>query len=368
VLLRPLAALVLATALTACSGSSTPAPEAAPTVAVSRTATAAKTLWLCRPGMTPNPCESGVLDATALAAGGARTAEDFVPAQDPPVDCFYVYPTVSSAQGTNAPLASSPEIVSAARAQAARFTSVCRLFVPVYRQVTVGALITGRFFDQAAQQTAYGDVLQAWHDYLRDDNDGRGVVLLGHSQGAMALAKLLAAEVDPDPAARKQLVSALLLGGNVTTAAGKDVGGSFAAVPACRKPGQTGCVVGYSSFSTAPPADAFFGRAPTGKQALCTDPTVLAGTPGALHPYLPADRLPAAPRLDGFVAYPGSLRASCRTAGGATWLQVTRVPGSPIPEQPQDLGPRWGLHVGDVNLALGDLVETVRRQVAAYRP
>jgi hypothetical protein len=361
--------LLVVTGLAGCSGSSSGAaatPSASP--AASPSAAASKTIWLCRPGMTPNPCESGVLDATALTPGGGRSTERFTPAADPAVDCFYVYPTVSSAPGTNAPLASSPTIVSAARAQASRFSSVCRLFVPVYRQVTVGALLSGRFFDTAAQATAYGDVVRAWHDYLARDNGGRGVVLIGHSQGAMALAKLVAKEMDPDPAARKRLVSALLLGGQVTTAAGKDVGGTFTSVPACRKPAQTGCVVGYSTFSSPPPANSYFGRAPAGKQALCTDPSVLGGTPGSLHPYLPAERVPSAPRLDGFVAYPGSLRATCRTAAGATWLQVSRVAGSPIPEQPQDLGPQWGLHVGDVNLALGDLVETVRRQVAAYRP
>jgi hypothetical protein len=33
----------------------------------------------------------------------------------------------------------------------------------------------------------------------------------------------------------------------------------------------------------------------------------------------------------------------------------------------QTLGPTWGLHLVDVNIALGDLVNLTRSQVAHYR-
>jgi hypothetical protein len=66
------------------------------------------------------------------------------------------------------------------------------------------------------------------------------------------------------------------------------------------------------------------------------------------------------------VGYPGSARAECRQQDGASWLQVEPVPGTSLPAPQQPLGPSWGLHLGDVNLALGDLVEVVRRQAAAW--
>ena len=357
------ALLLAAAALSGCSGSSgdagaSPSPTPSPSPA-------AATVWLCRPGLPQNPCE-GDLDAAVLERDGRRRTVPFRPAAAPKVDCFYVYPTVSRAPSVNAPRTSAPEIVDAARAQAALFASVCRLFVPVYRQLTTTSLISGSFFDPAARALAQQDVTDAWHDYLAHDNGGRGVVLIGHSQGAMVLTRTVAAEMDEDPVVRRLLVSALLLGGQVTTATGKDAGGDFTNLPACRRAAQTGCVVGYSSFAEEPPATALFGRASAGRQVLCTDPTGLAGTPGVLHPYLPADRVGGG---KGFLAYPGSLRASCRRTAAASWLQVTRPAGSRIPArwQAQQLGPDWGLHIGDVNLALGDLVAAVRLQTAAWR-
>jgi UDP-N-acetylmuramyl pentapeptide synthase len=87
-------------------------------------------------------------------------------------------------------------------------------------------------------------------------------------------------------------------------------------------------------------------------------------------PYVPADRVPGGPRaLPGtaFVAYPYALRVACHTAGGATWLQVTQAPDTVLPPFQQQLGPTWGLHVADVTIALGDLVEAVRRQESGHR-
>jgi hypothetical protein len=66
------------------------------------------------------------------------------------------------------------------------------------------------------------------------------------------------------------------------------------------------------------------------------------------------------------VAYPGQLRVGCKTAAGASWLNVATVPGSSVPPFQDTLGPTWGLHIADVTLALGDLVEAVRRQEAAH--
>ena len=62
------------------------------------------------------------------------------PAKDPPIDCFYVYPTVSRDRGLNSDLVMDEEN-DAAAAQFARFASVCRPFAPKYRQMTVGAIV-----------------------------------------------------------------------------------------------------------------------------------------------------------------------------------------------------------------------------------
>src|SRR5690242_15193965 len=124
--LRGFAAGLLVAGLVACSGSSGPTTGAS---SARPGPSAEPTLWLCRPGMAQNPCE-GDLETTVVAPNGSRSVQPFKPAADPKIDCFYVYPTVSGAATTNAPLASAPELVSTARAQASLFASVCRLYVP----------------------------------------------------------------------------------------------------------------------------------------------------------------------------------------------------------------------------------------------
>jgi hypothetical protein len=357
--------------------SSTPATAAggtAPAVDPQRLPVAHPTVWLCRPGLAGNPCEGG-LDATVVRAGGARTVEPFRPAANPPVDCFYVYPTVSAAKSTNAPLRPEPAVIEAARAQAARFAATCRLYVPVYRQITTTGLLTGRIADAAARRLAHTDVVSAWHDYLLHDNHGRRFVLIGHSQGTLELTSLIQEEIDGNSAERGLLLSALLIGGFVTVPAGRDAGGSFRNIPACRKPDQLGCVVAYNSYGTVPPANSLFGRASGGQEVLCVNPAALAGGPAGTHPYLPTSVLGAAvTRLAGagaarrgFVAFPDAITASCRKQGGANWLQVDvhRAADLPADLLRPTLGAAWGLHRGDITLAVGDLTALVAAQARA---
>jgi hypothetical protein len=51
-------------------------------------------VWLCLPGHEPNYCQQS-LNTTAVFADGSSAVESIKPASKPPIDCFYVYPTVS---------------------------------------------------------------------------------------------------------------------------------------------------------------------------------------------------------------------------------------------------------------------------------
>ena len=95
---------------------------------------------------------------------------------------------------------------------------------------------------------ADADINSAWHDYLLHDNNGRGVILLGHSQGSGQIIRLLSQEVEKSPAERARLIAAYIPGGNLLVPIGKDVGGDLKSTPLCRKSTQTGCVVAYSTF------------------------------------------------------------------------------------------------------------------------
>lgn len=342
---------------------------------------AAGTVWLCRPGLADDPCH-GNLDATAVMADGSTVSEPSNPPPSPGVDCFYVYPTVSRQKTDNANLVVQRTEIDAAVAQAARFSQVCRVWAPMYRQRTEASLTKGLGNDPTADATAYASVLAAWKDYLTHDNDGRPIVFIGHSQGAAMLIRLLKSQIDPNPTLRKRMVSAIILGGNVQVPTGQEVGGSFQNIPACQSVHQTGCVIAYSSYLEQPPRTSLFARpgqgvslqsdqtATTGQQVLCTNPADLAGGSGPLDPFFVSSSsvTPGVSVPTPWVEYPDLYTAQCESSGGATWLQVTDI-GSSTDTRPrvtETLGPQWGLHLDDVNLALGNLVAIVNQETAAY--
>ncbi len=154
------------------------------------------TVWLCRPGLSDNPCASN-LTTTVVRANGTTYIQRSRPATNPPIDCFYVYPTVSTQPTANANLHIDPQERAVAVAQASRFSQVCRVYAPMYPQLTLSAISKGISARSAA--IAYLGVLSAWNDYLAHYNKGRGVVLIGHSQGASLLIALIKREVDPYP-------------------------------------------------------------------------------------------------------------------------------------------------------------------------
>ena len=325
------------------------------------------TVWLCKPGLEKNPCV-GDLDTTVVGPGGTITRTFDSRGGTAPVDCFYVYPTVSGQKTLNANRRIGPEQRSVARIQVSRFSGGCRMFAPVYRQVTVGGLFRGGL-NQEHLSIGYRDVRAAWRGYLRRYNKGRGVVLIGHSQGTGMLTRLVKEEIDPNRAQRRRLVSALLIGGDVTVRKGRDRGGDFKHVRACRSARQSGCVIAYNSFLTPPAPSAFFGRAgslflprPNAAEleVLCTNPAALRGGSGQL--------LLEVRDSGAWRRYTGLYSGRCISANGANWLQVTdgAKAADPRPRLSESLGVAWGLHNYDVNLALGNLVPLVERQARAY--
>lgn len=165
-------------------------------------------------------------------------------------------------------------------------------------------------------------MLAAWRTYVDELGDDRGVILLGHSQGAMILQRLVAEEIDPDPELRERLVSAHLLGTSVQVPDGELVGGSFDEVPGCASARETGCVVSWSSYPAAspPPPDALFGRSQAdGTRALCTDVVALLGRERGSAIAPASGSLGALEGLDDvatrFVSLPDVVEVSCATEG-----------------------------------------------------
>lgn len=345
--------------------------------------------WLCRPGRQ-DACAQN-LDTTVIAADGARRIEKFEPAKDPKFDCFYVYPTISLDQTPNSDMVPGAEERGVVQAQAARFAAQCRVFAPVYRQVTLTALrqVMAGQAPTIDRDMAYNDVKAAWDDYLAHDNHGRGVVLIGHSQGSLVLTQLLGRAIQDQPA-QKQLVSAMLIGSSIYVPEGKDVGGLYHAIPLCRSADQAGCIVTYASFRAdfPPPADSRFAKGDRpGVEAGCANPAALGGGRALAHDYMltagsllggggaPVWAGDGKPVTTPFVALPGLISTECVRKDGFNYLAVT-VNADPVDPRtdtiPGDVRVgdailrSWGLHLVDMNIAQGDLVALTARQYAAW--
>ena len=353
----------------------------------------ARVVWLCRPGIADNPCQGDQTTRYFAPDGSSRVGRPAVPAK-PPIDCFYVYPTVSNQPTPNATQTPDPEIRSIAKYQAQRFSTRCRLFVPIYQEVTAAGVTTAsRTHDTGPYETAFTDVREAWFRYLRNDNHGRGVVLIGHSQGSRMLRALIRRDIDPKPSVRRLLVSAIIPGANATVAKGRQIGGDFAHIPTCTRAGQMGCVISYSTFNETPPDNARFGRTdtdPVGNalglpvgpkyEVMCTDPTRLVGAGGRLDSLQPSE--PFAPGVIAALLvklYRGPPPSAdkpwlqpkdhytgrCMYSNGAHVLMLAEVAGARhLDPSPDDT---WGTHLVDINIALGNLTAVVGRQSRAYR-
>ncbi len=349
---------------------------------------ASKPHWLCRPGLAGNPCTPS-LSTTRLSPTG-KVLGSYTPKKDarPAFDCFYVYPTVSDQKTPQANFTVDPELRSIALYQASRYSQHCRVFAPVYRQITLAGLLRPASVTAAMRATAYQDVVDAWRSYLKNDNHGRGVVFVSHSQGSFVLRELIRKEVDPKAAERRRLISAVLLGGNVLVRKGSDVGGDFRNIGACRAATQFGCVIAFSTYNATPPDDTLFGaargRGVTTQNAgdtevLCTNPAALGGGPAKIDtlepstPFAPKSSLGVIVPQVGFtppkvatawVEADGAYTARCSSANHANVLRISSNGGAPVLKPSPTAA--WGLHLVDANIALGDLVGVVARQAAAY--
>jgi hypothetical protein len=352
-------------------------------------------LWLCRPGLKDDKCKVN-LDATVIQPDGRTTLERFTAKPEAPIDCFFVYPTVSLDQGYLSDWTPDRMEFDNVRLQFARFGSVCRTFAPLYRQFTLTALRAATGGPQPAGERppqglgGYQDVADAFAWYMKNENKGRGVVLIGHSQGAGLVARLIAQEIEGKPA-EAQFVSGIILGSSVMVPPGAETGGTYKTIPLCRKEDQTGCVISYSSYrdTLPPPAGSRFGRtAQNGQVSACVNPAGLAsgrgepvsyfltegflnGSGGTTPPWLN----PAQPIATPFVRTPGLVSTECVSRDGFTYLSVHVNADSADPrtdvlggEIQRATGPdlTWGLHLIDVDHSMGDLLRIVSSQAAAF--
>jgi hypothetical protein len=338
--------------------------------------------WLCKPGLAGDPCTPGLsttLFSPTLSPLGVTHPRAVA---HPPIDCFYVYPTVSDQPTGNASLRIDPEERSIALYQAARYSQYCRVYAPAYRQVTLAGIGLGKPTTPVDQMLPLADVRAAFAYYLRHFNHGRGFVLIGHSQGAFVLRALIAKDVDPHRAVRSHLLSAILLGGDVLVRPGRaGMGGDFKHIGACRSSRQLHCVIAFSTFNQPVPSTSIFGRAPKGSKdiVLCTNPAALGGGSGIADTILPSQPFAPGTLIAAGIAvlhltqpHPSTVwieqrnayRLRCVASNGAHVLFAGALHRAQVANPSPDA--TWGLHLLDANIALGNLLAIVRAESRAY--
>ena len=193
-------------------------------------------------------------DSYWLSLPGREDASDAEPKKFPAAerildsltaDVFFVHPTqLFKGEFWNAHL--NDDRINALnekypmRLQASAFNIGGRLYAPAYRQAHIGVFTWQDSTSWKALELAYADVKAAFEYYLEHWNDGRPIILAGHSQGSWHIRWLLQEFFDG-----KQLQNQLL----VAYAPGFDFYTTdFDHITFCENPNQIGCVCSWMSF------------------------------------------------------------------------------------------------------------------------
>lgn len=288
--------------------------------------------------------------------------------EQPAADGFYIHPTTFRGQQWNAAVedaAANEDVDAVTMSQATVLAECCRIFAPRYRQAASAASTPGmdRTSGMQAFGLAYEDVRSAFRDFVAQSGD-RPIVLLGHSQGAFHLHRLLAEEIVDTPLADR-LVAAYAVG--IAAPVGR-FADSWTGLRPCDDATTTGCVAAWSTFG--PNADPLayqqlnaqrfpeYARPDGDIDLLCMNPLTGSKADATAADNRGAVPLPA---LGGYLKAPVTnlLGASC--TGGM--LRTTAV--APEPFTALAL-PGENYHFYDVVLFYSNLRGDAARRVAAW--
>ena len=309
----------------------------------------APAMWVARPGLQNDPAQWLPEGASTAPVGSARAA------------IFFVHPTSYMEKAHwNAPLDDEDANNRAAlftQTMASAFTAAGDVWAPRYRQASLAAVLDGEEGPRA-YDLAYGDVSRAFAHYLAKANDGRPFVLVGHSQGALMVRRLLQEHVRGTPLAAR-MVAAYVVGVAVLEG---DFAHDLAGLLPCRGEDDTGCVLSWNTFQAGSDAQSYRARAqgpflaahPEGDaRLLCNDPVTLAGRArgsGALPGKAGEGNLQA--------LVPGAVSVTCEE--GIAMLEVDpALEYAPLPA--------GNLHYHDIAAFYADIAADVARRIAAFQ-
>ena len=265
-----------------------------------------------------------------------------------PADVFFLHPTTYTRKGIgwNASLhdkkLNQKTDQTTILYQASLFNGSGRVYAPRYRQAHLLSFYTkDKKAAQAALDTAYHDVRNAFSYYLEHYNNGRPVIIAAHSQGARH-AKILLKEFFDGRPLQQQLVAAYVVGWPVLKS-------EFENIPVCARPDQTGCICSWRTFKYGYEPPSF----PKGDSIVVVNP-LSWDTATVLVPKT-VNKGAVLRNFDKVL--PGI--ADARVHNGLLWAHKPRFPGS-------FLFSRKNYHIVDLNLYYLDVRENARRRVESY--
>ncbi|MBL4605622.1 MAG: DUF3089 domain-containing protein [Flavobacteriaceae bacterium] len=163
------------------------------------------------------------------------------------VDVFYVYPTLITNKKDarwNVPINDKKQVEKvlekAVLMQVSAFATSGRVYVPFYRQAHIRSYRMLNSGGKEAQELAYSDVKRAFETYLSKYNQGRPILMVGHSQGTTHTLRLLADFFDEKPLQEK-LVAAYIPGIRVKQ-------DQFKTIKPMTRPDEIGGFISWNTF------------------------------------------------------------------------------------------------------------------------
>lgn len=266
-------------------------------------------------------------------------------------DVFFLYPTSYYGRGTQSktwnaawddPKVNSRTDSAAILYQASIFNGAGRVFAPRYRQAHLQAFFTkDKKSAEQALALAYSDVLAAFDYYLKNWNNGRPFIVVGHSQGCVHGMNLIRDRIEGTPL-EKQLVAAYLVGWPVK----RDF---FRSIQPCETPTETGCYCTWRTWERR------FGlRKAFEQDVVCTNPLTWSTREGE---YAPKSKNQGAILRTFCTVYPEL--ADAEVHQGILLCSKPRFPGSFFFTQKN-------YHVGDLNLYYYNVRANAQARVAAF--
>jgi len=251
-------------------------------------------------------------------------------------DVFFVHPTTYyGRKGWNASLQNKPVNTftdrNVMRKQASVFNAAGRIYAPRYRQATLFS-----FFDEQSESghqalaLAYNHVKAAFQYYLTHYNQGRPIIIAGHSQGTVHATQLLHDFFDNNATLCKQLVAAYLIGYHVKA-------DEYQTIRPCEDSTQTSCYVSWNAVEWGKEFAPFAGGVATNPLTWRTDTVTataalnLGGVPQSFN------------RIDQHIV-------GAKAYNGLVWIHPPTTSGYPrflIPGQPEL---HASFHIADYSL------------------